>query len=694
MAISPIRKVLPDTSLKMHDFRTRLKDKTIIIGDGAMGTMLQQICGYDHPCLELLNLSQSDQVREISRRYVDAGAEIIQTNTFGASAIKLAEYGYDAQTEEINSAAVMLAKEAADGKAWVAGSIGPCGRQLFPFGDLHPDEFKVSCKRQVSALADAGVDAFAIETMMDVEEAVLIIEVAKEIAPDIVVIASATFNRTPKGYYTPFGNPISEVVSRFTSARADIIGSNCGCGIAQMIKIAREMRISTDLPISIRPNAGLPEMVDGKPVWKETPEYFAKGARELQDIGVNIIGGCCGTTPEHIREIASVLGVRSQSRRSVANNIESQPAGSRPDATGEILSPPRSAGGNKREGIPYSSRELVRRTLIFQHPDRIPRDLWLLPWAEEKYPKETADINRRFPSDIIDAPEVYHKSPRLKGSRYEKGYYTDEWGCTFKKIESGTIGEVETPILQNIADWRSIRPPYEILPSNPQHTYDELSRFYDQTDKFVLANCWLRPWERYQFIRGAENALIDVLMPDEGFKDLLRVIHEYYLRELEFWVKADVDAVKFMDDWGAQDRLLIHPDLWRELFKPLYREYCDLAKSHGKFVFMHSDGWILDILEDLVEVGVDAVNSQLFCMDMAEIARHVKGRITFWGEIDRQHVLVSDDPEVGREAVREVARHLYDPSGGVIAQLEFGLEAKPETVMAVFEEWEKFSVNR
>ena len=177
--------------------------------------------------------------------------------------------------------------------------------------------------------------------------------------------------------------------------------------------------------------------------------------------------------------------------------------------------------------------------------------------------------------------------------------------------------------------------------------------------------------------------------PDEGGGDLLKAIQDFYLKELEFWVKADVDAIMFMDDWGAQNQLLIPPRIWRDLFKPLYKEYCDLAHSQGKFVFMHSDGCITEIFEDLIEIGVDAINSQLFTMDFAYLAEKAKGKITFWGEIDRQQVLPSKNPQIGREAVRKVASSLYDPTGGIIAQFEFGAGANPETALAIFDEWEK-----
>jgi hypothetical protein len=236
-----------------------------------------------------------------------------------------------------------------------------------------------------------------------------------------------------------------------------------------------------------------------------------------------------------------------------------------------------------------------------------------------------------------------------------------------------------------------LNPPYETLPDDWQSARDEVNRAYEQSDLFILAGACPRPWERYQFLRGTLNAMMDVMEPENGMLDLLRAVHEFYLKELEFWATTDVDGLMFMDDWGMQNQLLISPKSWREIFKPLYKDYCDLIHSHGKFAFMHSDGNIQAIYPDLIEIGVDALNSQLFCMDIPELARIAKGKITFWGEIDRQQVLISPDPEVGRQAVRQVAEHLYDPAGGIIAQFEFGLGAQPQTALAVFEEWERIS---
>ncbi|HTY58506.1 MAG TPA: uroporphyrinogen decarboxylase family protein [Bacteroidota bacterium] len=336
-------------------------------------------------------------------------------------------------------------------------------------------------------------------------------------------------------------------------------------------------------------------------------------------------------------------------------------------------------------------RERVRATLRFGSPDRIPRDLWTLPWAERHYPRELEEIRKRFPADITTAPSLMARSARIAGDQYTPGLYTDEWGCCFRNIQEGAIGEVRDPILPDIALWRTVSPPYETFPVDRQKAIEGVNAFCRGTDSFVLAEACPRPWERYQFLRGSANAMMDVATMEEGVSGLLDAIHRFYMAELELWTLTDVDAVKFMDDWGSQNRLLISPALWRKIFKPFYRQYAELAHARGKFIFMHSDGNIEDVLPDLAEIGIDAVNSQLFCMDLERIAREVKGRISFWGEIDRQHILPSADPESGRRAVREVARHLYDPRGGIIAQLEFGLGANPAVVCSVYDEWEKLA---
>jgi len=342
--------------------------------------------------------------------------------------------------------------------------------------------------------------------------------------------------------------------------------------------------------------------------------------------------------------------------------------------------------------MPQTPREIVTRCLKFERPERTPRDLWLLPWAGTRYPDTVQKIEAIFPNDIVRPDYFYPPSPRVQGDPYKIGYFTDEWGCQFRNIQDGVIGEVETPQLSDITDWKLVKPPYDQLPTTLQPARDQIRRYYESTDRFVIANCCPRPWERYQFVRGTENAMIDVMTQEPGVEELLQTIHDFYVKELEFWARMDVDALMFMDDWGAQNQLLIPPRIWRDLFKPLYKDYCDIAHSQGKFIFMHSDGFISEIYEDLVEIGVDALNSQLFCMDMTDLSRRVKGKITFWGEIDRQHVLPSANPQDGRDAVREVAKLLYDPNGGLIAEFEFGAGANPETALAIFDEWQKIDL--
>jgi len=334
-------------------------------------------------------------------------------------------------------------------------------------------------------------------------------------------------------------------------------------------------------------------------------------------------------------------------------------------------------------------REIVRRTLRFEHPQRLARDLWALPWANEHLSSTLAELNHHYPSDISRPADVYNRSSRKQGDMFAVGTYIDEWGCLFNNIHAGVIGEVKTAQLSDLSQWQQIKPPYETLPDDLTAARDQVNRSCAASDKFMLANCCPRPWERLQFLRGTVEAMIDVMENSADLGKLLKLIHDFYLRELEFWVSTDVDAIMFMDDWGSQLQLLIPPPVWRQLFKPLYRDYCELAHRHGKFAFMHSDGQIMEIYPDLIEIGVDAINSQLFCMDMAQLARIGKGKITFWGEIDRQQILPALDPQHGRNAVRQVARELYDPAGGIIAQFEIGPGTCGATALAVMQQWQQ-----
>jgi hypothetical protein len=331
-----------------------------------------------------------------------------------------------------------------------------------------------------------------------------------------------------------------------------------------------------------------------------------------------------------------------------------------------------------------TSRERVIRTLEFDSPDRAPRDLWALPGVGMLRRAELDAASGRYPSDFAGPHGRYGASARAKGTPAEVGAYIDEWGCEWTVAEIGVVGEVKNPPL---ADWTRLEtwsPPWELL---DQADLSGVNASCAQTDRFVKAGTHVRPFERMQFLRGTENLFLDLIAQPDEFKHLCQLVHEFNLRDIAMWANTDVDAVGFMDDWGAQQSLLIDPELWRAVFKPMYRDYCGLLKQRGKYVFFHSDGHIMAIYPDLIEIGVDAVNSQLFCMDIEEIGRQFRGRITFWGEICRQRILPFGTVGEVREAVRRVRRALDDGSGGVIAQCEWGLRDPRENIEAVFETW-------
>jgi len=329
-----------------------------------------------------------------------------------------------------------------------------------------------------------------------------------------------------------------------------------------------------------------------------------------------------------------------------------------------------------------TSRELVRRTLEFGSPPLVPRQAWILPWAEDHYPAEVARLRAEFPDDIVTSPALYRSPLPVVGSRYEKGVYLDEWGCRFTNIHGGVIGIVREPLIRDWSDLdRFSTPDAPLAVDRPA-----VNAFCCATDRFVLAGTLVRPFERLTFIRTMELALMDMLRQPPQLFDLLGRIHAHYVKEVEAWAATDVDAIVLMDDWGMQNRMLVAPDVFRRLFKPFYREYCEIARRHGKYVFMHSDGCIIDIIDDLIEIGVDALNSQIKCMGATELGRRFAGRITFWGEMDRQHLLPFGSIDDVRRAVREARDNLY-ANGGVIAQCEFGPGAKPENVFEVFRTW-------
>ena len=291
----------------MKNILKRLNNSEILVGDGAMGTMLFQRGLKQGEPPESVCLNKPVILEEIAKAYFEAGADIIETDTFGGSPLKLADYNMQDKTEEINRIAVEIVRKAVSDKAYISGSVGPSGKKLKPFGDTEPDHIFESYKRQIKALIKAEVDLLCIETMMDLNESLLAVKAARSLSSEIPIIATFTLNAASSGFYTMMGNDIPTLCLELEKAGANIIGSNCGNGIENMIKIAKKFKENSTLPIIIQSNAGLPEIKNNELIYSETSNFFAEKTKELIETGVSIIGGCCGTTPEYIRAIRKTV---------------------------------------------------------------------------------------------------------------------------------------------------------------------------------------------------------------------------------------------------------------------------------------------------------------------------------------------------------------------------------------------------
>jgi uroporphyrinogen-III decarboxylase len=331
-------------------------------------------------------------------------------------------------------------------------------------------------------------------------------------------------------------------------------------------------------------------------------------------------------------------------------------------------------------------RRLVQKTLTFDKPERIPRHKGILPWAENNYPEFVQRLHEVFPDDVVPAPAIYTQPLETQGDRYKKGTYIDEWGCCFSNPMDGVIGIVQIPLVDDWKELDGFTPPDATLSLD----LDAVNSFCRETDQFVLMGSFVRPFERFQFIRTTANAFIDLVEKPPELFELLDKIHQHNLKEMEVWASTEVDAISLMDDWGTQQGLIVSPEVFRQIFLPMYKEYAEIAQHHGKYLFMHSDGYIMEIMPDLIDLGVDALNAQIFCMGVKELGERYRGKVTFWGEIDRQNLLPHGSRQDIQRAVYEVWLHMYQ-GGGVIGQCEFGLEANPENIFTVYETWDALS---
>jgi homocysteine S-methyltransferase len=308
----------------MPTLRDLLTDGRVHVADGAMGTMLYSRGVYVNVCYDELNVRQPDVVRDVHRDYIRAGARLVETNTFGANPFKLAHYGLAADTETLNAAAAGIAREAAGGRdVAVLGAMGPLGIRLEPFGETSVEEARAAFARQASGLAAGGVDGFILETFMDVEELRAAVEGVRRVS-NLAIIAQMTVGEDGRTHYGTAPADFGPVIA---AMGVDAVGVNCSVGPHGVLEAIESLAKVVTLPLTAMPNAGLPREVSGRKMYMASPEYMASYARRMVEAGARVVGGCCGTTPDHIKAMTGF--VQSVSPRLVAVAVPapvSQPA--------------------------------------------------------------------------------------------------------------------------------------------------------------------------------------------------------------------------------------------------------------------------------------------------------------------------------------------------------------------------------
>jgi len=306
-----------------------LDPQSITVFDGAMGTMLYSKGVFINQCYDELNVRAPEMVREIHEQYVRAGADVIETNSFGANRLKLVQHGLQDQTNELNRAAAQVAREAAGDRALVAGAVGPLGVRLEPYGPTSASDACEIFREQMVGLLEGGVDLFILETFSDLDEMDQAIRAARSVDPTKPVIAQMTIGVDG---LTPYGASPEQIARVLDKWGADIIGLNCSVGPQTILDCIEKMAPHTRKKLSAQPNAGMPRDVGGRSMYMASPEYMATYARHLVQSGAKIIGGCCGTTPDHIH--AMVEGIRPLAPRLAANDLRDRRAPEPTDSTG------------------------------------------------------------------------------------------------------------------------------------------------------------------------------------------------------------------------------------------------------------------------------------------------------------------------------------------------------------------------
>ena len=323
-----------------------------------------------------------------------------------------------------------------------------------------------------------------------------------------------------------------------------------------------------------------------------------------------------------------------------------------------------------------TSRERVIAAIRFGQPDRIPVDLQVLPAAYMRYGKKIEELFKKYPIDF-----AYPKwNPEEMDPRYRAGRYEDEWGCIWENKTEGLFGMVAKHPLEDYKMLKVFKPPVDDIKNivkNDSHREPDKFQMGFGAD-FFHRMCWLR---------GMDRVMVDLLDGRAELYELRDMVLEFFSRQVAAQAKTDVDGIAFADDFGSQRQLLISPELWRSFIKPVYQELFNICKKAGKFIFFHSDGYIVDIIEDLIEMGVDAINSQVWCMGLETLGDRFRGRITFWGEIDRQDMIPNGSPEDIRLAARKMKEFLAVDTGGLIGKAEVDGLTPRSNIEALLTAW-------
>jgi homocysteine S-methyltransferase len=376
----------------MTKFMDALAER-VLVCDGAMGTMLYSRGVFINKSFDAMNLTQAPLVEAVHQEYVLAGADILETNTFGANRVKLASFGLADKLRDINIAGAQIARRAANGRAYVAGSIGPLGIRIEPWGKTGVDEAREYFREQAQALADGGVDLFILETFRDLNEIGAAIDAVRSVS-DLPIIAQMT---TEEDGNTLDGTPPERFAPELEKRGATIIGVNCAVGPGPMLETIERMEAVTPLKLSAQPNAGKPRDVEGRNIYLCSPEYMASYARRFMLHGVRVVGGCCGTTPEHIRQIKSA--VRGAMPATQVDTHTPRPV-ARPAPA--IVAPP-----VPREQKSHLARELARGTFVLGVELLPPRGF------ESEPAIQRARELKRYGVDVVNIPDGLRSGARL-----------------------------------------------------------------------------------------------------------------------------------------------------------------------------------------------------------------------------------------------------------------------------------------